>query len=284
MSHEEENRRVVVDMYRNFELGNMEVCRELVSPDCTSYIGGNVLDLQSWIGFGQMFMTAFPDGRHVWELAVGAGDYVLLNGYFTGTHQAPFMGVPASGKKVKFSATIVDKVVAGKIAEHRGDFDTAALMQQIGGGEPANRALVERLLAAVDAQDWTTALSLVSPTCRARIGANDTDRQGWMELGKGFYVGFPDGRHSIDEVVTAGDRVIVFGTWSGTHRGEFQGLAPSGRRVSFSFIQTYRIAGGAIVQHRGELDGIGLMQQLTETPAAPARRERDGGAVSRAAP
>lgn len=131
MNQQDKNRDLVADVYSNFEQGNFARCKELVSPACKSYIGGNVLDREQWIGFGQMFMAAFPDGRHVWELAEGAGDYVLLNGYFTGTHTAEFQGIPATGKVVKFSATLIDKVIDGKMVEHRGDFDGAALIQQL---------------------------------------------------------------------------------------------------------------------------------------------------------
>jgi predicted ester cyclase len=120
-----------MEVYRSVETGNMDRARELVSPACKSYIGGNVLDREAWAGMGQMFMAAFPDGRHVWELAEAAGDYVLLNGYFTGTHTAEFQGIPATGKVVKFSATVIDKVIDGKMVEHRGDFDGATLIQQL---------------------------------------------------------------------------------------------------------------------------------------------------------
>jgi predicted ester cyclase len=127
------NRDIILDLYRRIEASDFERARELVSPSCRTHIGGNVLDLESWVAMGQMFMAAFPDGRHVWDLADAAGDYVVLNGYFTGTQQQPFQGLPATGRTVKFSATFVDKLIDGKLVEHRGDFDTAALMQQLSG-------------------------------------------------------------------------------------------------------------------------------------------------------
>jgi predicted ester cyclase len=131
MNQKGKNRDVIIDIYKSFETGDIERCKELVSPKCKSYIGGNVLDLEAWMGMGRMFMSAFPDGRHVWELAEDAGEYVLLNGYFTGTHTGDFQGIPPTGKVVKFSATIIDKVVDGKMVEHRGDFDGASLIQQL---------------------------------------------------------------------------------------------------------------------------------------------------------
>ena len=131
MTQQEQNRIVVLDVYKNIEARNFERCKELVSPDCKTHVGGNVLDRDAWAAMGAIFMSAFPDGRHVWDLAEGVGDYVLLNGYFTGTHAHEFQGIPATGKVVKFSFTLIDKVQGGKLVEHRGDFDAATLIQQL---------------------------------------------------------------------------------------------------------------------------------------------------------
>lgn len=131
MNQQSKNRDLVLDVYRNMEARNFDRCKELVSPSCKSHVGCNILDREAWTGMGQMFMDAFPDGRHVWDLAEAAGDYVLLNGYFTGTHTRVFQGIPATGKTVKFSLTLIDKVIDGKMIEHRADFDGAALIQQL---------------------------------------------------------------------------------------------------------------------------------------------------------
>jgi predicted ester cyclase len=261
MSQQTKNREIAVDFYRSFDQGRWDHCRELVSPTLKAYVGGKTLSAEEWEGFGRMFMDAFPDGAHQIDFADAAGDYVFLCITFTGTHRAPFMGMPATGNKVRFTATMVDKVEGGKLVEHRGDLDSATLMQQI-SPEAGNRALVEKMLASVDAQDWPAALELVSPACKAKVGSFDGGREAWMGMGQAFQKGFPDGRHTIQDVVTAGDRVIVLGTWAGTHRGDFHGLPATGKCVSFSFIQTYRVAGGKIVEHHGELDSAGMMQQL----------------------
>ena len=131
MTQQDQNRELVFEVYRNVDARNFARCRELVSPDCTTHIGGNILDRDGWAGMGEMFMKAFPDGRHVFDLAEALGDYVLLNGHFTGTHSHEFQGIPATGKVVKFSFTMIDKVLSGKMVEHRGDFDAAALIQQL---------------------------------------------------------------------------------------------------------------------------------------------------------
>jgi hypothetical protein len=51
-------------------------------------------------------------------------------------------------------------------------------------------------------------------------------------------------------------------TFSGRHTGEFFGVASTGREVSFTGIVWFRISEGKIVEHWGEFDAFGLLQQL----------------------
>jgi predicted ester cyclase len=76
-------------------------------------------------------MKTFPDGRHEWSLVDAAGDYIIMCGFFTGTHRGDFQGIPATGKVVRFSLTLVDTYKDGKLVEHRGEYDSAALMRQL---------------------------------------------------------------------------------------------------------------------------------------------------------
>jgi steroid delta-isomerase-like uncharacterized protein len=77
---------------------------------------------------------------------------------------------------------------------------------------------------------------------------------------------FPDLKVTIDDVIADGDKVVARQTWSGTHKGEFMGVPPTGKRVSFGVIDIIRIAGGKFVEHWGQMDGMGLMQQLGAVP------------------
>ncbi|HTQ06337.1 MAG TPA: ester cyclase [Polyangiaceae bacterium] len=131
MTQQNQNRDLALNLYRAVDAQDEERLRALVSPRCQSYMGGNQLDFASWLAMGRMFMSAFPNGRHVFDLTEAAGDYVLLHGYFTGTHTGEFQGLPATGRTIKISLTMIDKVVDGKLVEHYGDFDTGGLMQQL---------------------------------------------------------------------------------------------------------------------------------------------------------
>jgi len=62
-----------------------------------------------------------------------AEDYkVVSHGTFTGTHRR-FLGIPPTGKQVKFSISQVDQLADGKIVEHRTIGDSLTILQQLCG-------------------------------------------------------------------------------------------------------------------------------------------------------
>jgi len=70
-----------------------------------------------------------------------------------------------------------------------------------------------------------------------------------------------------------GDRVAERWTGRGTHRGELQGIPPTGKRVEVPGSVFYRIVGGKIVEFRGQLDMMSLMQQLGVMPTPGGSEE-----------
>jgi len=74
--------------------------------------------------------------------------------------------------------------------------------------------------------------------------------------------GFPDYQTIIDDLIAEDDKVVARITMSGTNTGSFMGMPPTGKHVSFTGIYVARMANGKIVEHWGEEDGVGLLQQL----------------------
>jgi len=73
---------------------------------------------------------------------------------------------------------------------------------------------------------------------------------------------FPDLHITIDEMVAEGDKVASRWTFRGTHRGEFTGIAPTGKQVTLWGMSIDRIVGGKIVETWIRYDTLGVMQQL----------------------
>lgn len=78
-----------------------------------------------------------------------------------------------------------------------------------------------------------------------------------------FLDGFPDLENRIDQILAEGDLVAARQTWTGTHDGEFAGVAATGRSVTFTSTAVLRIRGGMIAAAWDQVDVAGLMGQLT---------------------
>ncbi len=63
-----------------------------------------------------------------------------------------------------------------------------------------------------------------------------------------------------------GDQVAERFSTSGTHRGEFQGVPPTGKRVEFTGTSIFTIRDGKIVEERTSTDLLALMSQLGVVP------------------
>ena len=79
---------------------------------------------------------------------------------------------------------------------------------------------------------------------------------------------FEDLVWTVEEMVADGDAVAVRYTMTGTHRGEFAGVPPTGKAVVAQSMAFYRLADGRIVEERAQLDMLGILQQLGAAPAA----------------
>ena len=73
---------------------------------------------------------------------------------------------------------------------------------------------------------------------------------------------FPDLRFDVDEAFSAGERAVVRGRLSGTHRGPFMGAPPTGKRFSIGWIAIYRFRGDKIAERWLQADDLGMMAQL----------------------
>jgi hypothetical protein len=74
--------------------------------------------------------------------------------------------------------------------------------------------------------------------------------------------------HSMPEFLIAeGEMVVVRETYRLKHKGEFQGIPPTGKEVSVTGTEIYRIVDGKFVEQWVEADMLGLMQQVGVLPA-----------------
>jgi predicted ester cyclase len=118
-----------------FSQGKLEVIDELVAEDFVEReqtppgIEANREGIKQFV---TMFRTGFPDIKAK-TIATGVdGDELWMYSEYTGTNTGEFMGMPATGKKMKVTGFDRVKVKDGKVVEHWGMVDNMSMMTQLG--------------------------------------------------------------------------------------------------------------------------------------------------------
>lgn len=88
-------------------------------------------DVHAYIETAQRMFAAFPDMAADIEELVDAGSRVMVRYVTHGTHQAPFYGLPATGRPVSFPVLGLLHVEDGKLTEGWFEFDTGTIVEQL---------------------------------------------------------------------------------------------------------------------------------------------------------
>ena len=133
-----------------------------------------------------------------------------------------------------------------------------------------NKALVRRFVdefwnqgkAAAADELMTADATIVLP------GQGPVNKESFKAFASLIRVAFPDWHASVEELIVQDDRVAERWTGRGTHRGDFQGIAPTGRQVAVPGFVFYRVTAGKIAEFRGVFDGLSMLHQLGAMPAS----------------
>jgi uncharacterized protein (TIGR02246 family) len=133
-------------------------------------------------------------------------------------------------------------------------------------------ALVQQRRAAWDARDVAAALAathaekgtVVSPTGGVLEGRAEIER-----VYRLWFSAFSNMRFREEALLVDGDRVAQIATLSGTHTGEFFGLAPTGRQVDVQVALLMTVADGFVVEERRIYDFTGVLVQVGVLKAKP---------------
>ena len=106
---------------------------------------------------------------------------------------------------------------------------------------------------------------LYSPdfVCHFVVGADWRGLEGIKGEVRRHRISFSDWNEHVDDIIAEGDKVVIRFTSTGTQLGEFEGIAPTGRKVRIQEVAIFRLAGGKIVEQWGLPDIHGLMEQLS---------------------
>ncbi len=76
--------------------------------------------------------TAIPDSRHEVIVEVLQDDLMACVATVTGTHMRPLLGIPPTGKQLRYNVLLVDRVENGVIVQHWALPDFMSIFQQVG--------------------------------------------------------------------------------------------------------------------------------------------------------
>lgn len=114
--------------------GNFDIIDELVHPDVISHdpFPGQPAGSEGVRSTMKIFRTAFPDLKLLHNDMIAEDDRVMIKFTATGTHQAEFMHIPATGNSIAYEEVVILRLKDGKITEHWAVADAMALLQQLG--------------------------------------------------------------------------------------------------------------------------------------------------------
>jgi len=91
-------------------------------------------------------------------------------------------------------------------------------------------------------------------------------REGIKTLGRAVFTAFPDVEARIEDLIAEGDRVVERTSAGGTHKGEFNGVPATERKVNWTEIHVYRLERHKIAELWSEIDLLGMLTQIGAVP------------------
>lgn len=136
----------------------------------------------------------------------------------------------------------------------------------------SNKATLSRFQEALSSGDW----ELISKTIDEVVGSDAlirtplpieaTGAELLKQVFARLHQAFPDLHITIEDLIAEGDKVVARNTVTGTNQGEYMGLPPSGKSVTYNEIFICRFAGSRIAETWGVVDVLSQLRQLGAIP------------------
>ncbi len=134
-----------------------------------------------------------------------------------------------------------------------------------------NKDLVTRYTKESNAAKGDAARSVISekyldPKFVFHFPLGDLNFEQTKQFSNAFAKMFPDFESTIDDMVAEGDKVVTRGAWRGTQKGEWLGVAPTGKKVTLKYMSIFRIVGGKLAECWLVENELDAMVQLGAIP------------------
>ena len=131
--------------------------------------------------------------------------------------------------------------------------------------EQDNRRLVEEQFAALNAHDLDRYVKTYADSYVAETDASPNPirgAEGMKQFMAGYLRAFPDLHLDIEQIITSGDHVVARWRATGTHKGEFNGISPTNRKVNARGCTVGEIKNGRVLRSAIYSDQLALLAQL----------------------
>ncbi|HVP93223.1 MAG TPA: ester cyclase [Acidobacteriota bacterium] len=90
---------------------------------------------------------------------------------------------------------------------------------------------------------------------------NNVNREGLKQLIAIGINAFLDWYETIEDIIAEGDKVWVLLSYTGTHKGEFMGLPPTGKAIKTKSVDIYRVVNGKLAEYWNVTDNLGILRK-----------------------
>jgi predicted ester cyclase len=124
-----------------------------------------------------------------------------------------------------------------------------------------NKAIILSLYEADNKKDLRILDEVISPDFYDPT-FNLRGPEDYKQFETAFFKGFPDWHETIKDIIAEDDKVCVYFTGAGTHKGEWLGIAPTGKKIKFTAVQIWRLTNGKVVEKNSISDLTDTFKQL----------------------
>ena len=123
-----------------------------------------------------------------------------------------------------------------------------------------NKAIVRRFIEAYNKRKLELIDDFVAPDYVDHT--NKVGREGLKQLFNMGLTAFPDWHETVEDIIAEGDKVWVRLAYTGTHKGEFMGLAPTRKKITSKAVDIYRIVNGKLAEYWNVTDNVNIFKQI----------------------
>jgi steroid delta-isomerase-like uncharacterized protein len=136
----------------------------------------------------------------------------------------------------------------------------------------SNRATFRHFHDAVNSGDMDLISNVIDEVfepdvqIRTPLPVEATGAQALKQVWATLLLAYPDLHVTVEDLIAEGDKLVCRNVVTGTHHGEYMGIPPTGKSVTYNEIFIVRFEGGRIAETWGVVDVLSQMKQLGAIP------------------